>query len=44
MPNLLFLGLGIWMIGTGVDGVPAPSSVVKVIGGIIVIIAAFVGA
>lgn len=43
--NLGFLGVGVWMIGTGIDGVvPTMSAagVLKVIGGVILIIAAFV--
>ena len=40
--NLALLGAGIWMVGTGLGGVTTVPAVVKIIGGIIVIIAAFV--
>lgn len=44
MPNLLFLGLGVWMIGDGIGGVPNAPGVIKIIGGVICIVAAFIGA
>jgi hypothetical protein len=45
--NLAFLAAGIWCVGTGIDGVVpgvTASGVLKVVGGVIFIIAAFVGA
>lgn len=42
MHNLGLLGIGVWCVGTGLDGVPSVGSVVKIIGGIILIVAAFI--
>lgn len=44
MPNLGFLGLGIWCVGTGLGGTPTYPAIVKIIGGVILIVAAFIGA
>lgn len=44
--NLPVLGAGVWMVGTGIDGVvPTMSAagVLKVVGGVILIIAALIG-
>jgi hypothetical protein len=43
MPSLIPLGAGIWMIGTGVPGVQSIGGALKVIGGVILVIAAFIG-
>ena len=42
MPNLVLLGAGTWMIGTGIPGVQSLGGALKVIGGVIVVIAAFI--
>lgn len=45
--NLVTFGAGVWMIGTGIDGVVPTmsiSGVLKVAGGIILIIASIIGA
>jgi hypothetical protein len=45
--NLVTFGAGVWMIGTGIDGVVptmSASGVLKVIGGVILIVASILGA
>lgn len=42
--NLAFLGAGVWMVGTGLGGTPSAPAIVKIIGGVILIVAAFIGA
>lgn len=42
--NYAFLGVGIWMIGTGIDALPnlSAGTVLKIVGGVILIVAAVV--
>lgn len=44
-PNLVVFGGGLWMIGTGIDGVVptvTTSGILKVIAGVILIVASFI--
>lgn len=42
--NLVYLGAGLWMIGTGADSLPnlTIGNVLKIVGGVLLIIAAVV--
>ncbi len=42
-PNWFYLGLGIWLIGDGIDG-RSPGAFTKMVGGLIVVLVAFLGA
>ncbi len=37
--NWLGVGLGVWMIGTGIDGLKSPGNIIKIVGGVIVLVA-----